>query len=77
MSKHRRYRSAEKTLGTSPGTLTYVGEEIEHAIKIKRIDYNVADYHVDESSKLSACRLPDADAPQQIGRYQPEPGLHG
>ena len=63
MSKHRRYRSAEKTLGTSPGTLTYVGEDIEHAIKIKRIDYNATDYRVDESSKLSACRLPDADAP--------------
>ncbi len=63
MSKRRRYRSAEKTLGTSPGTLTYVGEDIEHAIKIKRIDYNVTDYHVDESSKLSACRLPGAETP--------------
>lgn len=63
MSKSRRYRSAEKTLGTSPGTLTYVGEEIEHAIKIKRIEYNATDYHVDESSKLSACRLPRAETP--------------
>ncbi len=58
MSKHRRYRSAEKTLGTSPGTLTYVGEEIQHAIKIKRIEYNTTHYHVDDSSKLSTCRLP-------------------
>ena len=63
MSKKQRYRSAEKNLGTSPGTLTYVGEEIEHAIKIKRIEYNVADYHVDESSKLSACQLPYAGTP--------------
>ncbi|GAB3639969.1 magnesium/cobalt transporter CorA [Spirosoma arcticum] len=63
MSKKQRYRSAEKNLGTSPGTLTYVGEEIEHAIKIKRIEYNVTDYHVDESSKLSACQLPHAGTP--------------
>lgn len=63
MSKHRRYRSAEKTLGTSPGTLTYVGEEIEHAIKIKRIEYNATDYHIDEHSKLSACRLPQTGTP--------------
>ncbi len=61
MSKRKRYRSAEKTLGTSPGTLTYVGEEIEHATKIKRIEYNATDYRVDESSKLSACRLPSAN----------------
>ncbi|WP_460977790.1 magnesium/cobalt transporter CorA [Spirosoma knui] len=63
MSRRRRYRSAEKTLGTSPGTLTYVGEEIEHATRIKRIEYNEAEYHVDESSKLSACRLPNAATP--------------
>ncbi len=63
MSKRRRYRSAEKTLGTSPGTLTYVGEEIKHATKIKRIDYNATDFKIDESSKLSACQLPGAEAP--------------
>ena len=63
MSKQRRYRSAEKNLGISPGTLTYVGKEIEHAIKIKRIEYNVTDYHIDDSSKLSACRLPDPKTP--------------
>ncbi|MCK8490372.1 MULTISPECIES: magnesium/cobalt transporter CorA [Spirosoma] len=59
MSKHRRYRSAEKTLGTSPGTLTYVGADIDHATKIKRIEYNATEYHVDEIVKLSACRLPN------------------
>lgn len=63
MSKHRHYRSAEKTLGTSPGTLTYIGEEIEHAIKIKRIEYNATEYHVDDSSKLSACQLPRSTTP--------------
>lgn len=63
MSKRKRYRSAEKTLGTSPGTLTYVGADIEHAIKIKRIDYNATDYKIDSSSKLSDCRLPSPQTP--------------
>lgn len=63
MSKRRRYRSAEKTLGTSPGTLTYVGEEIQHVTRIKRIEYNATDYHVDDSSRLSACRLPGDQSP--------------
>ncbi len=63
MSKHRRNHSAEKLFGTSPGTLTYVGEEIEHATKIKRIEYNATDYHIDETSKLSACQLPGTGTP--------------
>jgi magnesium transporter len=63
MSRHRRYRSAEKTLGTSPGTLTYVGAEIEHATKIKRIEYNATEYHLNDGKKLSECRLPDPQSP--------------
>ena len=63
MSKHRRYRSVEKTLGTSPGTLTYVGVDIEHATNIKRIQYNAVDYHIDSSSKLSACTIPTPQTP--------------
>ena len=63
MSKRRRNRSAEKLLGTSPGTLTYVGEEIEHATKIKRIDYNATDYKIDDTSRLSACHKPAAETP--------------
>lgn len=63
MSKHRRNQSAEKLFGTSPGTLTYVGTEIEHAIKIKRIEYNAKDYHIDDTSKLSACQLPHNGTP--------------
>lgn len=50
---------ANKPVGTSPGTLTYVGEEIAHATRIKRIEYNEDDYRIDESGKLSACHLPD------------------
>lgn len=63
MAKRRRYRSAERTLGTSPGTLTYVGEEIQHATRIKRIEYNADQYHVDDSGRLSACHPPDPSAP--------------
>jgi magnesium transporter len=63
MSRRRRHRSAEKLLGNSPGTLTYIGDDIEHAIKIKRIDYNATDYHIDEASKLSACKLPADGTP--------------
>ena len=63
MSKHRRYHSAEKTLGASPGTLTYIGEDIDHATKIRRIDYNAAEYRLDDSNRLSHCRPPAGDSP--------------
>lgn len=63
MSKHRRhYRSAERTLGTSPGTLTYVGEEIEHDTKVKRINFNAQEYHIDDSSRLAACTFPGSES---------------
>ncbi len=58
----RRNKIKTSNLGTSPGTLTYVGQEIDHATNIKRIEYNEADYRVDESGKLSVCRLPVTDA---------------
>lgn len=58
MTKRRRMRSAEKTLGTSPGTLTYIGDDIQHATRIKRIDYNADTYHIDDNSKISQCQLP-------------------
>lgn len=63
MSKRRRYHSAEKTLGTSPGTLTYIGEDIDHATKIRRIDYNAAEYHFDDSNRLSHCHPPASSSP--------------
>lgn len=63
MSRHRHNRSAEKMLGTSPGTLTYVGQEIEHATKIKRIDFNATDYHIDDNTKLSDCKIPAPETP--------------
>ena len=63
MSKKRRYQSSQKTLGTSPGTVTYVGPEIEHATNVKRIEYNEADYRVDDSGRISLCKLPHTEAP--------------
>jgi magnesium transporter len=57
----RRYKAAQKTTGTSPGTVTYVGREVDHATRLVRIEYNANHYHIDESGRLSACRLPQAD----------------
>nr|WP_293833115.1 magnesium/cobalt transporter CorA [uncultured Arsenicibacter sp.] len=59
----RRHRYSDKNLGTSPGTVTYVGQEIEHATHIRRVEYNAETYRIDESGRLSACRLPAEDAP--------------
>lgn len=46
--------------------MTYVGKEISHATKIKRIEYNEEDYRVDESGKLSACQLPNGNNPHVL-----------
>ncbi|CCH00955.1 magnesium and cobalt transport protein CorA [Fibrella aestuarina BUZ 2] len=62
----RRYKVSKKPVGTSPGTLTYVGQEIKHETKVKRIEYNEVDYNVDESSRLSACQLPHNEAPHVL-----------
>lgn len=62
----RRYKVSKKPVGTSPGTLTYVGQEIKHATQIKRIEYNEEEYHVDDSGRLSACQLPNGGAPHVL-----------
>lgn len=59
----RRYQFSDKNLNTSPGTVTYVGQEIEHATRIWRIEYNTENYRIDKSGRLSACTLPSAKAP--------------
>ncbi|GAB3569128.1 magnesium/cobalt transporter CorA [Spirosoma luteolum] len=63
MTKRRRIRSAEKTLGTSPGTLLYVGDDIEHATRVRRIDYNADEYRIDDDARLGNCRVPDQSTP--------------
>lgn len=39
-----------------------MGREVEHATRIARIEYNADSYRIDESGKLSACRLPNVEA---------------
>jgi len=53
-------------VGTSPGTLTYVGREIAHATKVRRIEYNADEFKIDESGKLSACQLPTGQNPHVL-----------
>ncbi|GAA4456676.1 magnesium/cobalt transporter CorA [Nibrella saemangeumensis] len=60
MARRRKHLYKQK-LGTSPGTLTYIGQDIEHETRIRRIQYNEATYEIDDSGKLSHCRLPSAE----------------
>ncbi|MEZ0485199.1 magnesium/cobalt transporter CorA [Fibrella aquatica] len=62
----RRYKVSKKPVGTSPGTLTYVGQEIAHETKIRRVDYNKDAFSVDDSGKLSACQLPAQQDPRVL-----------
>jgi len=58
----RHYKAAQKTAGTSPGTVTYVGREVKHVTRLARIEYNASDYRIDDSGRLSTCQLPTTDA---------------
>ena len=58
----RHLKAAQKKTGTSPGTVTYVGPEVEHATRIARIEYNVDKYQIDDSGRLSTCHLPTPEA---------------
>jgi magnesium transporter len=56
-SQHRRQR---KSLLTSPGTLTYVGEKTSFKTIIKRIEYNDSFYQEEVADSIEAC-LPKKD----------------
>lgn len=60
----RRHRISTKNVGTPPGTLTYVGQEIKHATHVTRLEFSEGDVQIDDSGKLSNCRLPATDAVQ-------------
>jgi magnesium transporter len=62
----RRYKTSKKPVGTSPGTLTYVGQEIKHATRITRVEYNETEFAVDTSNKLSSCQLPGKEVPHVL-----------
>ena len=59
----RSHRISTKNVGTLPGTLTYVGQEIEHATHVTRIEFSEADVQIDDSGRLSHCQLPATSAP--------------
>lgn len=61
MSKH--FKSSPNNLNTSPGTLTYVGKEVEYATKITLIEYNEATEQTTVVKKLIDC-LPDENTGQ-------------
>jgi magnesium transporter len=44
MTKKKKY--IHSNLGTSPGTLTYIGPDVEFATKITRIEYNADSYKI-------------------------------
>lgn len=54
----KRFKTNTNNLNTSPGTLTYVGKEVNFATKIHLIEYNEAAYNEVEVKQLSDC-LPD------------------
>jgi magnesium transporter len=53
----KRYKVQNANLGTSPGTLTYVGEEVEFATKIYWTQFNVEDYKTYSFPKLTDFKL--------------------
>lgn len=61
MSKH--FKSSSNNLNTSPGTLTYVGKEVEYATKITLIEYNETTEQTTIVKKLIDC-LPDENTGQ-------------
>jgi magnesium transporter len=52
----KRYSVPNPNLGTSPGTLTYVGQEPEHDIRIRLIEYNAGAVDETPVQRLSDCR---------------------
>ncbi|GAB3256797.1 magnesium/cobalt transporter CorA [Larkinella harenae] len=58
----RRYKHSEKKVGASPGSLIYVGQEIEYKTTIRRIDYNEASYTVETIKRLANCRKPEEES---------------
>ncbi|GAB3919346.1 magnesium/cobalt transporter CorA [Larkinella terrae] len=59
----RRYKHSEKKVGASPGTLIYVGQEIDHKTNIRRIEYSEASYTVETVKRLATCAKPPETAP--------------
>ncbi len=59
----RQKRIQNKQLGTAPGTLMYVGPDIHHSTKLRRIEYNMDELRVDASGHIRDCVLPTDQTP--------------
>jgi magnesium transporter len=53
----KRYKIESNNLGTSPGTLTYVGKKVDFATKIFLTQYNHEIYHTSPIPTLNDCKL--------------------
>jgi len=63
MPKNRRRALSDvrKKVGQSPGSLIYVGKDIDYKTRISRIRYNLAEYRVEEVKRLETCVPPPPD----------------
>ncbi len=57
MSKRNRYKLNNKNIGTSPGTLTYVGDEVAIATTLTLIEYNESFEKSQKISSLANCKV--------------------
>ncbi|GAB3166422.1 magnesium/cobalt transporter CorA [Telluribacter humicola] len=74
MSK-RRHRPNKKNLLTSPGTLTYVGPDVELKTQIKRVDYSER-FHREEIVKSVAACTPDSHVKEPHVTWIDVDGIH-
>lgn len=63
VKKSKRYK--RQNLLTSPGTITYIGPEVELKTRIKRIYYNDKNFHEESVKSLNDC-VPVTDHENQI-----------
>ncbi|TDB67932.1 magnesium/cobalt transporter CorA [Arundinibacter roseus] len=70
------HRKQRKTLLTSPGTLTYVGEQTNFKTLIKRIEYNESFYQEEVASTLEACTIHKVEGAQPHVTWLNVTGIH-
>ena len=70
------HRKQRKTLLTSPGTLTYVGEKTSIKTVIKRIEYNESFYEEEIASTLEVCVPKEVPSAQSYVTWLNVTGIH-
>jgi magnesium transporter len=73
MSKKNRFKLSNKNIGTSPGTLTYVGDEVKVATNITLIEYNDDFEKVKKITNLHDCKT---SSPSQQITWLNVDGIH-